>query len=156
VPGQRSEFDRAGLCAGDAEEGVLGFRVQIEVVLYRTTARAVVGVGVFRIGAFEEGPLIKLSRQAAVHRPQASDREAGQRLVRSGSAFTFTAAPSFAVRRATDTGLIRLGPGAHNHHAGFALHAVDLLLPCRVGKGADASDFPGDLCARVGLGVVRL
>jgi hypothetical protein len=27
--GQRSEFDRAGLRAGDAEEGVLWFRVQI-------------------------------------------------------------------------------------------------------------------------------
>jgi len=46
-----------------------------------------------------------------------------------------------------DTGLIRLGLWADNHHAGFALYAVDLLLPCRVGKGADASDFPGDLCA---------
>ena len=29
APGQSSEFDRVGLCAGDAEEGVLGFRVQI-------------------------------------------------------------------------------------------------------------------------------
>src|SRR5713101_5403446 len=80
-PHERCEFDRPRRRAPDAEEGLVRFGMQIQIVLRRVTVRTMIGEIAFLVNAPEEGLPVELPGEGAVHRSDFTDGKLLQRLI---------------------------------------------------------------------------